>query len=88
MNLKEAAVILEIVKVKEYLLILKDAQPLLFEVGTSMKPIAEALVDLIADLNIQSIKRYQEKGDLSRNEAILLTLDSKAALIDLVSKIK
>ena len=53
--------------------------PLIQELGKETKPLLESFSDAVVDLQVRAFNRYLDSG-MSREEAMLLVLDSKFAL--------
>jgi len=72
---------------EEYMPVVEKAVPLIARAGTEIKPLLESMTDTLVDLQIRSIKRYQEAG-MSREEAILLSINAKFSLLEASKNMK
>ena len=76
--LEKIGALSEVEQAEEYI---EMAKPLLelgvdviFELTPQLRRLCRALVDTSVDMRIRAIKRYQEKGDFSKEEAMILAL--------------
>jgi len=48
--------------------------------GDEIRPVADSIIDYIADKKAKTVKRLEEQHGFSREEAILLTVDINTAI--------
>jgi len=76
-----------VAELSEYIPIIEQTVPTILEAGSKLQPIVTALNNAIVDNTMAAIKRY-EVGGFSREEAILLTINTKAGLVKAMNNTK
>lgn len=66
---------------EEYMPVVEKVVPLIGKAGSELRPLIEQLTDFSVDMQLRAITRYENAG-MSREQAVLLTINTKAAVID------